>query len=94
VTRFTVKQHEEFNHECNDNIPSTVFLESLITVAAALPANVIAVIGMDRLGRKFFLVVGTGKNIDKKFIVRFIYLLLLHFSLCRYLLSCNVFRIK
>ncbi|XP_062554844.1 synaptic vesicle glycoprotein 2C [Armigeres subalbatus] len=44
---------------CSANIPSTVFLESLITVAAALPANVIAVLGMDKLGRKFFLVFST-----------------------------------
>jgi MFS transporter, VNT family, synaptic vesicle glycoprotein 2 len=43
VTEFVVKQHQELSHECNDHIPSTVFLESLITVAAALPANVIAV---------------------------------------------------
>ena len=43
VTDYVVKQHQELNHECNDHIPSTVFLESLITVAAALPANVIAV---------------------------------------------------
>lgn len=44
---------------CSATIPSTVFLESLITVAAALPANVIAVVGMDKLGRKFFLVFST-----------------------------------
>ncbi|XP_052862694.1 synaptic vesicle glycoprotein 2C-like [Anopheles cruzii] len=44
---------------CSSTIPSTVFLESLITVAAALPTNVIAVLGMDRLGRKFFLVFST-----------------------------------
>lgn len=44
---------------CSATIPSTVFLESLITVAAALPANVIAVLGMDKLGRKFFLVFST-----------------------------------
>ncbi|XP_050094211.1 synaptic vesicle glycoprotein 2C-like [Anopheles aquasalis] len=44
---------------CSSTIPSTVFMESLITVAAALPANVIAVLGMDRLGRKFFLVFST-----------------------------------
>lgn len=43
MTEFVVKQHQELSHECNDHIPSTVFLESLITVAAALPANVIAV---------------------------------------------------
>ncbi|KAG5672664.1 hypothetical protein PVAND_002775 [Polypedilum vanderplanki] len=59
VTDFVVKQHQTAGHECNDHIPSTVFLESLITVASALPANVIAVLGMDRLGRKFFLVTGT-----------------------------------
>uniref|UniRef100_A0A182WFY5 Major facilitator superfamily (MFS) profile domain-containing protein n=1 Tax=Anopheles minimus TaxID=112268 RepID=A0A182WFY5_9DIPT len=44
---------------CSATIPSTVFMESLITVAAALPANIIAVLGMDRLGRKFFLVFST-----------------------------------
>lgn len=44
---------------CSANIPSSVFMESLITVAAALPANVLAVLGMDRLGRKFFLVFST-----------------------------------
>lgn len=44
---------------CSATIPSTVFLESLITVAAALPANIIAVLGMDKLGRKFFLVFST-----------------------------------
>ncbi|XP_040164600.1 synaptic vesicle glycoprotein 2B-like [Anopheles arabiensis] len=44
---------------CSATIPSTVFMESLITVAAALPANVVAVLGMDRLGRKFFLVFST-----------------------------------
>lgn len=43
VTDFVVKQHSAMSHECNDHIPSTVFLESLITVAAALPANVVAV---------------------------------------------------
>lgn len=44
---------------CSATIPSTVFLESLITVAAALPANVVAVLFMDKLGRKFFLVFST-----------------------------------
>ncbi|XP_055531924.1 synaptic vesicle glycoprotein 2C-like [Wyeomyia smithii] len=44
---------------CSASIPSTVFMESLITVAAALPANIIAVLGMDKLGRKFFLVFST-----------------------------------
>ncbi|CRL02157.1 CLUMA_CG015079, isoform A [Clunio marinus] len=59
VTNFVVQSQAAINHECTDHIPSTVFLESLITVAAALPANIIAVLGMDRLGRKFFLVAGT-----------------------------------
>ncbi|KAG4065741.1 hypothetical protein HA402_012419 [Bradysia odoriphaga] len=45
--------------ECNSSIPSSVFLESLISLAAALPANVIAILGMDRFGRKFFLIFST-----------------------------------
>lgn len=44
---------------CNDKIESAVFMESLITVAAAIPSNIVAVLGMDRLGRKFFLVFST-----------------------------------
>lgn len=40
---------------CSDKIESAVFMESLITVAAAIPSNIVAVLGMDRLGRKFFL---------------------------------------
>jgi VNT family MFS transporter (synaptic vesicle glycoprotein 2) len=40
---------------CNDKIESDVFMESLITVAAAFPSNVLAVLFMDRLGRKCFL---------------------------------------
>jgi MFS transporter, VNT family, synaptic vesicle glycoprotein 2 len=40
---------------CSDKIESAVFMESLITVASAIPSNIIAVLGMDRLGRKFFL---------------------------------------
>lgn len=40
---------------CDAHIHSEVFMESLITVAAAIPSNIFAVIGMDRLGRKFFL---------------------------------------
>lgn len=43
VTEFVVRQHKSMDNTCNDKIPSTVFLESLITVASALPANVIAV---------------------------------------------------
>ncbi|KAG5891551.1 hypothetical protein JTB14_028569 [Gonioctena quinquepunctata] len=44
---------------CSDKISSSVFMESLITVSAALPSNVLAILGMDRLGRKFFLVFST-----------------------------------
>lgn len=40
---------------CTNNIAGGVFLESFITVAAALPSNILAVLGMDKLGRKFFL---------------------------------------
>ncbi|XP_060537458.1 synaptic vesicle glycoprotein 2B-like [Cylas formicarius] len=44
---------------CDRKISQEVFMESLITVASALPSNIIAVLGMDRLGRKFFLVFST-----------------------------------
>uniref|UniRef100_A0A1B6EF96 Major facilitator superfamily (MFS) profile domain-containing protein n=1 Tax=Clastoptera arizonana TaxID=38151 RepID=A0A1B6EF96_9HEMI len=44
---------------CNDQITSSVFMESLITVSAAIPSNIVAVLGMDKLGRKFFLVFST-----------------------------------
>ncbi|XP_063383439.1 synaptic vesicle glycoprotein 2B [Cydia fagiglandana] len=44
---------------CDSSIRSDVFMESLITVAAAIPSNIFAVLGMDRLGRKFFLVFAT-----------------------------------
>ncbi|XP_066155610.1 synaptic vesicle glycoprotein 2B-like [Euwallacea fornicatus] len=60
VTDFIINMgsHQE-GAECNDQISQSVFMESLITVAAALPSNIIAVLGMDRLGRKFFLVFST-----------------------------------
>ncbi|XP_045482408.1 synaptic vesicle glycoprotein 2B isoform X1 [Harmonia axyridis] len=45
--------------QCSDTIESAVFMESLITVAAAIPSNILAVLGMDRFGRKFFLVFST-----------------------------------
>lgn len=56
VTRFVVTNgtHSE-NSECDDSIAGSVFMESLITVAAAVPSNIVAVLGMDHLGRKFFL---------------------------------------
>uniref|UniRef100_A0A8D8ABG9 Synaptic vesicle glycoprotein 2C n=4 Tax=Culex pipiens TaxID=7175 RepID=A0A8D8ABG9_CULPI len=60
VTDYVVKMGSHSDTGvCSATIPSTVFLESLITVAAALPANVIAVLFMDKLGRKFFLVFST-----------------------------------
>lgn len=59
VTEYVVSQQSIKGDVCEDDIPSSVFMESLITVASALPANVIAVLLMDRLGRKFFLVSGT-----------------------------------
>lgn len=56
VTNFVVDMGSQGQHSaCSDKITETVFMESLITVAAAIPSNVIAVLGMDRLGRKFFL---------------------------------------
>ncbi|CAH0687737.1 unnamed protein product [Spodoptera exigua] len=45
--------------QCDAHINSDVFMDSLITVAAAIPSNIFAVLGMDRLGRKFFLVFAT-----------------------------------
>lgn len=44
---------------CSASISSSVFRESLISLSAALPANLIAVLFMDRLGRKFFLIFST-----------------------------------
>ncbi|CAH0562650.1 unnamed protein product [Brassicogethes aeneus] len=60
VTEYVVKLSAEngIDH-CSEEIESAVFMESLITVAAALPSNIFAVLGMDRLGRKFFLVFST-----------------------------------
>lgn len=56
VTNYVVSKgsHSQLG-VCTDEINSSVFMESLITVAAAIPSNIFAVIGMDRLGRKFFL---------------------------------------
>nr|CAD7589353.1 unnamed protein product [Timema genevievae] len=60
VTNFVVNMGGQADSlDCSDKIESSVFLESLITVAAAIPSNIIAVLGMDRLGRKFFLVFST-----------------------------------
>lgn len=59
VTHFVVNSgsHADKN-VCTDKIESSVFQESFITVSSAIPSNVIAVLFMDSLGRKFFL----GKN--------------------------------
>ncbi|XP_063700760.1 synaptic vesicle glycoprotein 2C [Culicoides brevitarsis] len=61
VTDFVVnlESHLTKSQSCNSAIPSTVYLESLISVTAALPANLIAILGMDTLGRKFFMVFST-----------------------------------
>lgn len=56
VTNFVVNSGSQHDASvCTDKIESAVFMESLITVAAAIPSNIVAVLGMDRLGRKFFL---------------------------------------
>jgi len=56
VTEYVVKTDLESEEKlCSDKIQGDVFMESLITVAAALPSNILAVLFMDRLGRKFFL---------------------------------------
>lgn len=63
VTDFVVNLGSQGHDSvCSDKITETVFMESLITVAAAFPSNFIAILGMDRLGRKFFL----GKLFSKK----------------------------
>lgn len=60
VTDYVVqKGAQKIENICSDKIGASVFLESLITVASAIPANIVAVLGMDRLGRKFFLVFST-----------------------------------
>lgn len=60
VTRFVVTNGTHSEHSaCDDSIQGSVFMESLITVASAVPSNIIAVLGMDHLGRKFFLVFST-----------------------------------
>lgn len=60
VTEYVVKSGSHSNiGACSATIPSSVFLESLISLSAALPANLIAILGMDKLGRKFFLIFST-----------------------------------
>ncbi|XP_039958679.1 synaptic vesicle glycoprotein 2B [Bactrocera neohumeralis] len=59
VTKYVVAQGETETGTCSAQIPQSVFQESLISLASALPANLIAILGMDLLGRKFFLIFGT-----------------------------------
>lgn len=60
VTEYVVTSGSHSNiGACSATIPSSVFLESLISLSAALPANLIAILGMDKLGRKFFLIFST-----------------------------------
>lgn len=59
VTEYVVSHSNRPDAECSSNIPSAVFMESLISLASALPTNLIAILGMDWLGRKFFLIAGT-----------------------------------
>lgn len=59
VTNYVVGKVEEVGAVCSAHIPPAVFQESLISLASALPANLIAILGMDLLGRKFFMIFGT-----------------------------------
>lgn len=54
VTNYVVNLEQD-SERCSGHIESAVFMESLISLASAIPANIIAIVGMDRLGRKFFL---------------------------------------
>ena len=56
VTEYVVGRGlDEEDFKCSEKIESDVFMESLITVASAFPSNLLAVLFMDKLGRKFFL---------------------------------------
>lgn len=59
VTDYVVGKDSQEDAVCSSHIPSAVFMESLISLGSALPANLIAILGMDLLGRKFFLIFGT-----------------------------------
>ncbi|CAG9566021.1 unnamed protein product [Danaus chrysippus] len=60
VTAYVTRQGSHSDEAmCDSHIRGDVFMDSLITVAAALPSNIFAVLGMDKLGRKFFLVFAT-----------------------------------
>lgn len=58
VTEYVVNLEAQ-SEKCSGHIESAVFMESLISLASAIPANIVAILGMDRLGRKFFLVFST-----------------------------------
>jgi len=58
VTEYVVNM-DHSSEECTGKIESAVYMESLVSLASAIPANIIAVLFMDRLGRKFFLVFAT-----------------------------------
>ncbi|GJQ67462.1 hypothetical protein Trydic_g5120 [Trypoxylus dichotomus] len=58
VTYYVVHS-ESHVKKCSGHIESAVFMESLVSLASAIPANIVAILGMDRLGRKFFLVFST-----------------------------------
>lgn len=56
VTTFVITRGSHSHEDlCDDSIEGSVFMDSFITVAAAIPSNVLAVLGMDHFGRKFFL---------------------------------------
>lgn len=59
VTDYVVGKDSAVDAVCDSHIPPAVFMESLISLGSALPANLIAILGMDLLGRKFFLIFGT-----------------------------------
>lgn len=60
VTEYVVTSgSHSVDGECSSTISSSVFLESLISLSAALPANLISILFMDKLGRKFFLIFST-----------------------------------
>lgn len=56
VTEFVITRGSHSHADlCDDSIEGAVFMDSFITVAAAIPSNILAVLGMDHVGRKFFL---------------------------------------
>ena len=70
VTDYVIKYGSQKNSTCSTTIDSMIFLESLITVTAAIPGNFLAIFGMDRLGRKFFLGIQNLFNLEQKLLVK------------------------